>query len=62
MHISNNSSLVDGMSPFWIRAQVKHGHAPRVHGQRDREDAQDVHDEACFHLRERKHKDMRDER
>lgn len=48
-----DSRLVDGLSPVWIRVQVKHGDAPRVHGQRDGEDAQDVHDDAGLHLRGR---------
>lgn len=42
--------LVDGMSPIRINIEVEHGNAPRVHGQGDRQDAQDVHDEAGLHL------------
>lgn len=48
---SNSSSVVYRVSPFWVTVQVEHGDAPRVHRQRDGEDAQDVHDEASFYLR-----------
>lgn len=42
-----------GLCPVWIVGQVKHGDAPRVDGQWNAEDAQNVHDQAGFHLRSR---------
>lgn len=39
-----------GVCPVWIVSQVKHGDAPRVDGQRNAEDAQNVHDQAGFDL------------
>lgn len=41
----------DGLCPVWVVGQVKHGDAPCVDGQRNAEDAQNVHDQAGFHLR-----------
>lgn len=43
-----------GLCPVWIVGQVKHGDAPRVHGQRHAEDAENVHDHAGFHLRDQR--------
>lgn len=42
-----------GLCPVWVAGQVEHGHAPRVDGQRNADDAEDVHHHAGFHLRNR---------
>lgn len=44
------SRLICGSSPLWVSFQVKHGNTPCVHGQRDGEDTQDVHDKTSLHL------------
>lgn len=43
-----------GISPGGEGVQVKHGPAPAVDGQRDAEDADEVHDDAGPGLREEK--------